>query len=152
MKYEIVVPVNIGWRKSGTNIMGRGMAKEAVRMYPKIESFLGGFQKDLWDTEKPPMDDPRWIIKYPWGPLTFFPTKVLNHEKPWMSWSNKSDKETIGKLLIHLPVFANKHGLKKLAIPLLGAGNGGLDPFEMKDLIREKIGSDPRFTLVTYYL
>lgn len=149
LKYEITIPVNIGWKALGPNIMGRGLAKQALERFPKIDQFLGEYQRDLWAYEYPPMDDPRWIVKYPWAPLIFFPTKPLNEAKPWMSWSLKSDKEMIGKLLSHFHAFADKHKLEKIAVPLLGAGNGGLDPFEMKDFIREKIGDDRRFVLVT---
>lgn len=149
LKYEIVIPVNIGWKGNGSNIMGKGLALDALNRYPAISQFLGEFQRNLWAVDRRPMGDPRWIIKYPWAPLTFFPTKPLFEEKPWMSWSNKADKEMIGSLLTHLPAFATKHGLEKVAVPLLGAGNGGLDPLEMKDFIREKVGDDARFLLVT---
>ena len=149
LKYEIVIPVNIGWKKPGVNIMGRGLAKQALERYPKIAGFLGTIQETLWGLEHPPMGDPRWIIKYPWGPLIFFPTKALDKEKPWMSWAQKSDKGMIGKLLEHFHTFATKHNIEKIAVPILGAGNGGLDPLEMKDFIRAKIGDDKRFVLVT---
>lgn len=148
LKYEIVIPVNIGWKSDGTNVMGRGLAKAAAERFPSIAIFLGDLQKNLWTVHRPPMGDPRWIMKYPFGPITFFPTKPLNEKQPWMSWSQPSDKKMILKLLKAFPEYADKHGLEKIAIPLLGAGNGGLDPFEMEKLIRSSIPDDRRFVLV----
>lgn len=147
--YQITIPVNIGWKiRSTGNIMGRGLARQALDRYPKIDEFLGEYQRKLWDTDRPPMGDPRWIIKYPWGPLIFFPTKPLDQGQPWLSWSQKSDKEMIGRLLGHFPEFADRHKLQKIAVPILGAGNGGLNKREMEDFVRSKIGSDKRFLLV----
>lgn len=148
LKYEVVIPVNIGWKKSGHNIMGRGLAKQALERYPAIAMFLGELQNALWTVERPPMGDPRWITKWPFGPLTFFPTKPLYEEKPWMSWSQPSDREMIKNLLPHLPAYADRHGLERIAVPVLGAGNGGLDFGDMVELIRSTV-SDSRFVLVT---
>ena len=149
LKHEIVIPVNIGWKKTGENIMGRGLAKQALERYPKIASFLGNYQRDFWEHTHCPMGNYHWIIKYPWAPLTFFPTKPLLVEKPWLSWSQQSDEKMIKELLPHLPDYADRHGIKKIAVPVLGAGNGGLDYGTMVNLIRDTV-VDSRFVLVTH--
>jgi hypothetical protein len=146
--YEVVIPVNCGWKLTGHNVMGRGLAKQALDRYPGIDLYLGKKQAEAVESGAP-MGSALWIIDHPDHPLIFFPTKSLNKKQPWLSWKQKSDKKMIGKLLDAFPDWASDRGVKKVAFPLLGAGEGGLDPIEMRDFIRKKLGDDERFVLVT---
>jgi len=149
--YHITVPVNIGWTINSVqpaNVMGRGVAKDAKDRFPGCDLWLGS-QFVLTATYNHPMGDPEWIKFYPHAPLIFFPTKSLNKNEPWMSWKRKSDPGMISAHLDHFPKLVTEHNLGKVALPLLGAGNGGLDPGDMKKLIQEKLGSDNRFLLIT---
>ena len=44
--------------------------------------------------------------------------------------------------------FLSENKIKKAAVPLLGAGNGGLEPAKIKTLIETRLGGDDRFALV----
>jgi hypothetical protein len=149
--YYITIPTNVGWTVSTpepVNPMGRGLAKDARDRFPGCDRWLGK-QYCLTSAFSLRPEDPAWLKIYPSAPLIFFPTKPLNALEPWRSWSTKSNKTMISKLLDHFPKFVTEFNLGKVAIPLLGAGNGGLDPAEMKALIQQKLGSDNRFLLIT---
>lgn len=146
--YHVTIPVNCGWTRDYRNVMGRGLARDAKIRYPGCDLWLGKEHRFIASMGKP-MGDPAWLLVYPHAPLVFFPTKPLRTGSPWLSWSGKSDKEMIGRLLVHFPAFADRHKIERIAVPLLGAGNGGLDMIEMRDFIRGEIGDDPRFLLVT---
>ena len=149
-KYHIVIPVNVGWSRDGKNIMGKGLAKEAKLRYPACDIWLGEEQEFLFQSDPRIKDeDPRWIMQYPFGPLVFFPTKSLDREKPWHSWAYPSKYETIESLLTAFPAWAAERKLERVAFPLLGAGNGKLDPIKVKDLIMTRLKDQPEYVLVT---
>lgn len=148
----VVIPTNAGWKKNTfstgmLNVMGRGLAWQAKQRYPDSAEWLGQEYFKLAQAKKP-MGDPEWLKAYPGGRLIFLPTKPLNPSTPQLSWKQKSDPIMIEKHLEQLPAFVTKCKIEKVAIPLLGAGNGGLDPEKMKDLIFCKLEKDTRFTLV----
>jgi len=147
--YHVVVPVNEGWNKEGRNVMGKGLAKDAKFRFPDCDLWLGDTQTKLFKSEPCiPIEDARWLMAYPFGPLIFFPTKPLNRERPWLSWANLSDLEMIRAFLHAFPAWAKTKGLERIAFPLLGAGNGKLDPFVVESLMASCL-KDTHFTLVT---
>lgn len=149
--YHITIPTNIGWTVSTlspVNPMGRGLAKDAKARFRRCDVWLGN-EYSLTAVAAVPMGDLAWLKLYPKAPLIFFPTKPLDVQKPWQSWTKKSDKAMIAKHLDQFPAFITANNIPKVAVPLLGAGNGGLDPLEMKTLIQEKLGDDNRFVLLT---
>lgn len=66
-----------------------------------------------------------WVIN--------FPTKV--------HWRNPSEYMYIERGLENLIDIIHKYAIKSIAIPPLGAGNGGLDWYRVKDLIVSKLSS-----------
>lgn len=66
-----------------------------------------------------------WVIN--------FPTKV--------HWRNPSEYMYIERGLENLIDIIHKYDIKSIAIPPLGAGNGGLDWYRVKDLIVSKLSS-----------
>ena len=153
--YQIVIPVNLGWKTSGENVMGRGLAKEARCLFPGCDKWLGQYQKQIYElfkSAKVKPNDPKfagqWTAWHDTAPLLFVPSKSLNEDAPWLSWKNKADPVLIDAGLKNLPEFARVNNIKKIAVPLLGAGNGGLEPAEMKSLIETRLGGDDRFALV----
>lgn len=139
-KYHIVIPVNIGWTKTKPlrNVMGRGLAFQAKTKYPGVEEWLGARHKDLYEAagEVTQMGHRAWIVKHPDHPLVFFPTKPLNEKEPHLSWKNPADRRMIEKLLWDVEHFMEAYSIKKLALPLLGAGNGGLDSEDIEKLMK----------------
>lgn len=155
--YSIVVPVNLGWKGTGENVMGRGLAKEAVRLYGHEDTarWLGKIQREVYSVFKEFKHDPNdpahvklWIYHHDRHPLIFMPSKPLNKEAPWFSWKNKADLKMIDGGLKAFPDFLLENKVKKAAMPLLGAGNGGLDPVEIRSLIIKRLGNDDRVALV----
>ncbi len=76
-------------------------------------------------TEVNELDGPRWIIN--------FPTK--------QHWRGDSRIEWITEGLQDLHRFLIENKVKSIAIPPLGAGNGGLDWAEVRPLIEEVLGN-----------
>lgn len=146
--YLVVIPVNIGWKRDGTNVMGRGLAKAARDRYPACARWLGQRHKSLFERNTP-FDDASWIIPFPGESLIFFPTKPLNKEQPWASWKSDSDPELISNLLAKFPQEAAARAWDKIAVPLLGAGLGNLARDAMEKIIEYHLGHDERFLLVT---
>ncbi|AAW74341.1 macro domain-containing protein [Xanthomonas oryzae] len=79
----------------------------------------------IFVTEVNELDGPRWIIN--------FPTK--------QHWRGDSRIEWITEGLQDLHRFLIENKVKSIAIPPLGAGNGGLDWAEVRPLIEEVLGN-----------
>lgn len=78
----------------------------------------------MFVTETHELDGPRWIVN--------FPTK--------QHWRAPSKLEWIVEGLQDLRRFIVENGVKSIAIPPLGAGNGGLDWTEVKPYIEKALG------------
>lgn len=107
-------------------IMGRGLAFEFKNRFPKMydeykkicevnELYPGKLH--LYSNEKP------WIVN--------FPTK--------RKWREKSTVEIIEKGLIALKRLLVENDINSIAIPALGAGNGGLNWNVVRNLIEEHL-------------
>lgn len=107
-------------------IMGKGIALQFKQQYPNMykdykiacengEVIIGKMY--VW--KNPSMFGPRYIIN--------FPTK--------QEWSKPSKIEYIQKGLLDLVTVIKELGLKSIAVPPLGCGNGGLDWNQVKTFI-----------------
>lgn len=132
--HAIVIPTNIGWTKAGENVMGRGLAKQAAKRFPDLPKVLGKKYQIIHTgrcrTRYPSVNDkPPVLIVRPNDKfeLVFLPTKKLVRPA-YLSWKQPSDLRFIAKGLHYLRDYTLTQ-LKKprLAIPLIGAGNGKLD-------------------------
>jgi hypothetical protein len=141
----VVVTTNVGWKKSGEAVMGAGIAKEASVRYPAIPAVLGSYMKRCVETGE---GIPELLIHRPYR-LVLLATKPLNPEFPWLSWKNPADPGLIQHALLRLLEQVRDLDIAEVAIPLLGAGHGGLDPRESERIIREALrGAEERFVLV----
>jgi hypothetical protein len=133
----IVVPVNIGWKGTDhRNVMGRGLALQAVIKYPRFSQWYGLECKKHGAATS--------VMLYPYAPLIAFPTKPLNESKPWMSWQSKSDLGLIERSSKELATMKLD---KPVAMSAVGCGNGGLDMADVRPILDRHL-SDERFTLI----
>lgn len=115
-------------------VMGKGIALQFKRAYPDMyrayehaakagELTLGHMH--VWETGA--FDGPRFIIN--------FPTK--------RHWRGPSRLDYIAAGLDDLLLVVRERGIRSIALPPLGCGNGGLDWAEVKSLIEERLGHLP---------
>lgn len=134
---DIVIPTNIGWRTNGKNVMGRGLAKDASLYYPHLPEWYGGKCYEHGS------DTP--VLRY--GPLLLFPVKPLNTSQPYLSWQQPASLDLIARSLFQLAEIPPRDtGL--VFVPLVGCGNGQLDPADVAPMIEAALGHDDRFILV----
>jgi hypothetical protein len=129
----IVIPTNAGWKSDGTNVMGAGLAKQAAAQFSDLTLRYGRNCK-----EKSPYQyykDLRLIL---------VPSKLLNEEKPYLSWQGDSDINVVKESLIWLNTNADSFESDKVYVPLLGAGNGHLDDDVIKKIMKEHL-KHPKF-------
>jgi len=122
----IVIPTNAGWKHNGENVMGRGLALDAAKMYPYLPMAYGMacMVNEVYGYFRPER-------------LILIPSKKLNEKKPQLSWKQPSDIFTITESLMWLEDHAAEFP-DLVYVPLLGAGNGGLEETISIDLM-EKI-------------
>ena len=87
---EVVIPTNQGWKADGSNVMGAGVAKQAVKLYGReIAEWYGGICQAAGPNTP--------VVVHPEHPLIFFPVKPLNYDEPHLSWRSKADIRLIDK-------------------------------------------------------
>ncbi len=111
-------------------IMGKGIALQFKEKYPEnYKAYKHACDAGkvtigkMFVTDNGFLSQPRYIIN--------FPTKK--------HWKGKSDIEFIRSGLQDLKAVIAERGIKSIAIPPLGAGNGGLDWNEVKNLITKEL-------------
>lgn len=113
-------------------VMGKGIALMFKEKFPENfrlyqEACAEGRVKvgRIMATESSDMYGPRWIIN--------FPTK--------QHWRQPSELQWIRSGLRDLRAFIEDRKLKSIALPPLGAGNGGLEWSVVRQAIKEELGS-----------
>lgn len=124
----LVVPTNIGWTRSGQNVMGAGIAKQARQEDPSLAEWYGA-QCQQYGADTPVLSRGRLIL---------FPTKPLNVESPWLSWMAKASLARIEQSLLELRKFKRPDKRGKILIPLVGCGNGKLDEDDVMPLLKQQ--------------
>lgn len=114
----IVIPTNVGWTRSGSNVMGAGLAKQAAQEDPSLAQWYGAKCKKLGK------DTP--VLAR--GRLILFPVKPLNIEAPHLSWMQLANIDTIKKSMKQLCRWERPDARGKILIPMVGCGNGKLKP------------------------
>lgn len=143
----IVIPINIGWKKDGHAVMGRGLARQAAVKFPRLTEECGDLcirhRYELKPTQL------RLIGASGVGSwLILFPTKPLNEQRPHMSWQGKADPELITRGLKHLAAMRPpKDPGGFIYVPLLGCGWGGLHRDVVWPLMQEHLTA-PHFIFV----
>jgi|TARA_R110002073_G_scaffold11861_1_gene53253 O-acetyl-ADP-ribose deacetylase (regulator of RNase III) len=112
-------------------VMGKGIALMFKERFPANMAAYARACKagevqtgSMFVTETNELIGPRWIIN--------FPTKQHWRAKSQMSWITEG--------LADLRRFIEQHQVRSIAIPPLGAGNGGLDWAEVKPHIEQALG------------
>lgn len=115
-------------------VMGKGIALAFKERFPEnyrryAAACKGGLVQvgAMFATNPPELDSPKWIIN--------FPTK--------QHWRSPSQMAWVESGLHDLRRFIVEHDLKSVAIPALGAGNGGLDWQKVRPLITEILADLP---------
>lgn len=137
----LCVTTNQGWSKSGSNIMGAGLAKQAANRFPNLPARYGAFCRMFPGAAKlyPYKRYTSWLLMYP--------TKALNPQTPYMSWRGKSSLELIERCAIELAKFGETSE-RPIAIPALGCQNGGLKVCDVLDILYKYLKSDDKFLFV----
>lgn len=131
----IVVPTNIGWKHDGRNVMGAGLASDAETRWG-VAQWYGEVCRAFLDQTP--------VMRYFCAPILCFPVKPLNLEAPWKSWMGRANLPLIRRSLRQL---RNWPGGRKIAVPMVGCGNGGLDRADVYPVLRSYLFGD-RFVLV----
>ena len=138
--YDIVVPVNIGWRRDGSNVMGAGVARQAAARFPRLSDTLGTYHQLMRERSRPLPYAPIGTAQIIWC----LPVKPLNQDAPWLSWKSEASVPLIESSLQEL-ASAVEPGAR-VALPLVGCGNGGLSRDQVYPVLSQIL--DRRFTLV----
>ncbi len=133
-----VVPTNVGWRADGCNVMGRGVARQATERYPELAEWYGG------QCRKMHRDGETLLAYFKPGDLVMLPVKPLDKIQPHLSWRGGADLELVKRSIAQL---TKTYFMRDVVIPLVGCGNGGLDPASVIPVLKEYMYSD-NFILV----
>lgn len=130
--WKIVISTNIGWTETPPswasredaghyphhNNMGAGIALEALRRWPWLSEWLGSHYRARHRAgaiQRPVEHDQLRLI--------FVPVKPLKEHDPAYSWDQPASVELIA---LQLGMLAHHQG--KIAIGLVGCGNGNAEP------------------------
>ena len=143
-KSYIVIPTNLGFKKDGSNVMGRGIAFQCQTKFPEIPKIYGQF---CYKRVKENIKQQLFILED--YRIIMFPTKKLILEAPHLSWNQMSDFQTIEKSLTEL-INWTKFNESIIYIPFVGAGNGGLNKFDVKICLQNYLANKNNVYVVDY--
>lgn len=113
-------------------VMGKGVALMFKEAYPEnFRAYASACKAgevevgQVFVTERRDLMGPRWIIN--------FPTK--------QHWRSRTQPEWIESGLKDLRRVIEEYGIRSIALPPLGCGNGGLDWHKVQPLIEAELGS-----------
>jgi hypothetical protein len=133
----IVIPTNGGWRADGTNVMGRGLALQAANRFPEIPGVYGRVCRENQGT---------CFMVYGERQLIFFPVKPLRIDAPHLSWRQPADLRCIKASCENLVEWIEMEKPLEIenppliAMPMVGCGNGGLEPQVVLPILEEHFG------------
>jgi hypothetical protein len=119
----VVIPTSISWRRDGTAVLGRGLAKQAAERWPNLPIDYGeqcmrhGAATPVL-AHRPRGLNPRNLI--------LFPVKPLNAAQPQLSWQQPADLELIQRSLKQLQAMIPELSGGCIYISDVGCGNGQL--------------------------
>jgi len=134
-KYR-VIPVNIGWRRNGKAVMGRGIAKQLCD--------LGSYDYETWWGRECMRGGEETPVTIGVSDMIFFPTKPLVTQFPFLSWRQDSSLELIERSARQLAALTLDGS--SVALPLVGCGNGRLRKADVLPILERHL--DDRFVLV----
>ena len=117
-------------------VCGKGLAKQFAERYPdEVYQYRRMCAQGSIALGKPMFLPALNNTKYPSRNILFFPTK--NH------WRAKSRLTDIVDGISYVKTYANYWGIKSLAVPLLGAGLGGLPAEDVMDVMHFEFSDFP---------
>lgn len=131
-----VISTNLGWRRDGTNVMGRGVAQQAAARYPALAREYGQWCQDRQ------IGGPGSFLYY-YKDLILVPVKKLNVKQPYLSWQQPASLSLIEVVVQEL---AGSYPGEEIALPALGCGNGQLSHAQVIPVLEKHL--DDRFILV----
>lgn len=145
-KVIFVVPTNLGWKKDGSNVMGRGLAKQVKEKFSYIPIIYGSF---CFQLEKGVYDNSISFIEAGQEDeflFLMFPTKPLNKDFPHLSWKQNSTLETIEN---SCKDFIKKYDKNTIYLfPMVGCGNGQLKESEVIPILEKYFSNKDNIILV----
>ena len=128
----VFIPTNLRTRKDGRAIMGAGLAKQALRRWPKAEAVLGAHLSIRGEGV--------WQFAMEHGCRVFgFPTKY--------HWKGIADLGLIGDGCVIAKGLADFFHWQTAYIPPLGCGLGRLSKKQVYPILEDLL--DERFTICT---
>jgi O-acetyl-ADP-ribose deacetylase (regulator of RNase III) len=122
-------------------VMGKGVALMFKDAYPEnFKSYEGACQSNevqlgkMFVTERREMFGPKWIINFPTKAHWRFPSKI-----EWIV----EGLEDLKRIII-------ENGIKSVALPALGAGNGGLAWKDVRPRIEAALGELRDVEVIVY--
>lgn len=122
-------------------VMGKGIALMFKERFPaNFRRYAAACKRDevatgrVFAVANEELSGPRWIFN--------FPTK--------RHWRSPSRLEWIDEGLADLARLLQEHGVTSVAVPPLGAGNGGLDWAEVRPLVARHLGDLPGVDILLY--
>jgi len=156
----ICITTNGCIKKDGSNVMGKGVAKQARDKWPGLEFALGRLIKDNGNhVQKIINIEGTYIVSFPTKPDHIYimnasdlNQKVVSYMRSKMSitnfcpgWACKSDINLIKQSASELIELADKEGWKSVAIPKPGCSNGELNWKEVSGILSDIL--DDRFII-----
>lgn len=122
-------------------VMGKGIALMFKDTFPENYSEYGKACQEhqvelgrMFVTRRDALFGPKWIINFPTKAHWRFPSKI--------KWIEEG--------LDNLKLVIRENGIRSIALPPLGAGNGGLDWKEVRALIDEKLTELSNVDIIVY--
>ncbi len=135
--YMRVIPTNLGWRSDGCNVMGRGVARQAAEQYSGLAEWYGSECQRMRRYGRDSLVCFR-------AQLIMLPVKPLDKIQPHLSWKGKADPDLVLRSIQRLAAGYDSYNV---VLPLVGCGNGGLDPAVVAPMLTQYLAAD-NFTLV----
>jgi hypothetical protein len=141
----LVIPTNVGWDRTGANVMGAGLARVYRDKEFGLAESYGNFLRS--NTPRFPEYYSGELVKQTQIPLApayiyiwknqyiMFPTKALDIKRPWISWKQDSSLTLIERSLIKMTEILEKCLNVSVFLPIPGCGKGNLSPKEVLPLL-----------------
>lgn len=154
----IVITTNGFVKKSGECVMGRGCAKQATSLYPRIAKTLGTLIRNKGNHVHLIKEDPN-ILSFPVKPVSVsclaskknVVRHMQNRFKPGQQvpgWACVADLQLIERSANELVDITNKYGWEKVILPRPGVGFGELKWSDVCPILNKVL--DNRFYSITF--
>lgn len=129
----VVVTTNMYIKKDGRAVMGRGVAKQALTLFPLIDVYYGNLlQEQLKHIDE---DDEDYYIGFGFDMvfgMVFLPVKRV--------WSDKADEYILELSLMRLRMFAKLRPDDIIYTPVPAIGFGEMSPKIVTDMMKKYLG------------